>query len=60
MLTLTLEGGALLTLRASGTEPKLKFYLEVRGDEALAARVEAAVVADLIRPQQHGLQPRPE
>jgi phosphomannomutase len=29
MLTLTLAGGAVATLRASGTEPKLKYYVEV-------------------------------
>ncbi|PRW56905.1 phosphoglucomutase PGM3 isoform B [Chlorella sorokiniana] len=30
MVTYTLEGGAWITLRASGTEPKLKWYLETR------------------------------
>jgi phosphomannomutase len=31
MITYTLEGGGTLTVRASGTEPKLKYYLEVQG-----------------------------
>lgn len=29
MITYTLDGGGTLTCRASGTEPKLKYYLEV-------------------------------
>ncbi len=29
MITYTLGGGGTLTVRASGTEPKLKYYLEV-------------------------------
>ena len=60
MLTLTLAGGALVTLRASGTEPKLKWYLEVKGSEEEAGVLEAAVVHELIQPEAHGLLPRPE
>ena len=37
MITWYLEGGGEVTLRASGTEPKLKWYLEARGDAASAA-----------------------
>jgi phosphomannomutase len=51
---------AVVTLRASGTEPKLKFYLEAWGGgeggaAALADQLAAAVEAELVQPQQHGL-----
>jgi phosphoglucomutase len=63
MLTLHLEGGGFLTLRASATEPKLKYYLEVAGAAgeaaaaaaARAAAVEAAVGRDIVRPAERGL-----
>lgn len=29
MITYTLETGSIITLRASGTEPKLKYYIEL-------------------------------
>ncbi|KAL4452333.1 hypothetical protein ABPG75_007995 [Micractinium tetrahymenae] len=60
MITYYLEG-AVLTLRASGTEPKLKYYLEAcceAGEEAsqrLADQLEAAVAAELVQPDVHGL-----
>jgi len=31
MITFTLEDGSVLTLRASGTEPKIKFYIDIIG-----------------------------
>jgi len=57
MITFRLAGGAELTLRASGTEPKLKYYLEVRDEdravaEAAAEAVAAAVWADLVSATQ--------
>lgn len=69
MITLTLEGPATLTLRASGTEPKLKYYLEAAGGGAagdgstgsssssrqLAERLERAVAEELVQPERHGL-----
>ncbi|GAB4816830.1 hypothetical protein N2152v2_003876 [Parachlorella kessleri] len=59
MITFTLQGPATLTLRASGTEPKLKFYLEVAGGKEggaaaaeLAEKLERAVAEELPdRPQ---------
>ncbi|KAF8059165.1 PGM2 [Scenedesmus sp. PABB004] len=59
MLTLYFDAG-VLTLRASATEPKLKYYLEVRGAdraaaEALADALAAAVTAELVRPGETGL-----
>ena len=64
MVTFWTEGGGSLTLRASATEPKLKYYLEVVGDDAevagkLADRLEAAVEGELVQPGKHGLKPRP-
>ena len=53
MITFRLSGGAELTLRASGTEPKLKYYLEVRAEdrdeaEAAAEAAAAALWSDLV------------
>ncbi len=61
MITLYLEGGAVITARASATEPKLKYYLEVVGSEAEAAAAvadmcQAAVRQELVRPEEHGLR----
>ena len=64
MLTLTLSNGGTATLRASGTEPKIKYYCEVGGApgqpreqvEAEAAAVREAVVAELLRPEEHGIK----
>lgn len=63
MLTLYFEGGGALTLRASATEPKLKYYLEIKGSdraaaEALASQVEAAITTELVQPQAAGLKLR--
>ena len=59
MVTYTLASGAWVTLRASGTEPKLKIYLEASkpGEaDVLAAAVEQELVqpavAGLARPQR--------
>jgi len=54
-------GATTLTLRASGTEPKLKYYLEVvSADEtAASARADAlvqAVGSELVRAEESGLQ----
>lgn len=55
MLSFFLEGGGVVTLRGSGTEAKLKYYLEVLGSdraaaEALADQLEAAVTGELVQP----------
>jgi phosphomannomutase len=60
MLTFSLANGASVTLRASGTEPKLKYYIEcVAASDAdalaLCDQVFDAVMADFIQPHKHGI-----
>eukprot|EP00873_Tetraselmis_striata_P004074 jgi/Tetstr1/424338/TSEL_014903.t2 len=63
-ITFTFEVGAELTLRASGTEPKLKYYLEVSGGgseaelQERAALLEAAISTELVKPEESGLKPK--
>ena len=62
MVTVELEGGVRFTVRGSGTEPKVKYYLEVRGEgEEEARRVVREVREDLdrewFRPLETGLKP---
>lgn len=57
MITYSLDH-ARITVRASGTEPKCKWYSEAYGQEgarSLADRLEAAVAAELVQPEAHGL-----
>lgn len=69
MVTFTLANGSIATLRASGTEPKIKYYIELKttpgkkesdlGDVLLELdQLEKDVVATLLRPEQYGLIPR--
>jgi phosphomannomutase len=46
VLRLSLKDGGRLIVRPSGTEPKLKLYLDVRGDSAGAARARLGALAD--------------
>jgi len=39
MITFRLEGDILLTLRTSGTEPKIKYYSEYRGEDLKSAQL---------------------
>ncbi|KAJ2745848.1 hypothetical protein GGI20_001849 [Coemansia sp. BCRC 34301] len=63
MVTFETRNGGRLTMRTSGTEPKLKYYLEVRNqdnDRLAAARdletMVNAVANELVRATQNGLQ----
>ncbi|KAJ2025751.1 hypothetical protein GGI06_000450 [Coemansia sp. S85] len=62
MITFETRNGGRLTMRTSGTEPKLKYYLEVRNQdndrEAAARDLEAmvnAVACELVRATENGL-----
>ncbi|KAH6565777.1 hypothetical protein BASA50_003368 [Batrachochytrium salamandrivorans] len=46
MLTLELENGALITLRTSGTEPKIKYYTELRATTLAQAKQDLQTVVD--------------
>jgi phosphomannomutase len=57
------DNGCTVTLRTSGTEPKIKFYTEIAGtpgmsrasvSESLIVFVEA-LVAEMIQPKLHNL-----
>lgn len=61
MLTLFFEGGGNITLRGSGTEPKLKYYTEASASSQQAAKEAAeaiakAVIQEVLKPEQSGLQ----
>ncbi len=70
MVTLRFESGSTLTLRNSGTEPKLKFYFDVvgggpaaspdGGEKARAAREEMkrSCLEELLEPTKNGLAAR--
>jgi phosphoglucomutase len=50
MIMFELDGGTVMTLRGSGTEPKLKYYIESKGKsmkeaESKAEKVEGALKA---------------
>jgi phosphoglucomutase len=44
MVTFELEDGTVMTLRGSGTEPKLKYYIEANGESLEEAEGKAKVV----------------
>lgn len=65
MITFYFENGAIATIRASGTEPKLKYYVEVVGTDAAEARskmdaMTAAVVENFLKPEQNNLVTKKE
>ena len=65
MLTITFENGCVAQFRASGTEPKLKYYVEVSAGSseestAMAQRVAKIVVAEMLQPEQNGLTKKPQ
>jgi len=64
MITFYFENGCVATLRGSGTEPKLKYYVELRGKLENKEQVEAehtemvqAIVDQCLEPERNGLVP---
>ncbi|XP_034475819.1 phosphoglucomutase-2 [Drosophila innubila] len=65
MITFTFENGLIVTLRTSGTEPKMKYYAEMCGkpkdenwDELTRTlnRMVEAIVNEFYEPEKNGLQ----
>ena len=60
LLTVELSNGCRVQLRPSGTEPKFKYYLEMKGDTLEAAQeelefVETVLLDVLLEPTKNGL-----
>ncbi|CAG9582257.1 phosphomannomutase-like protein [Leishmania major strain Friedlin] len=64
MITLHVDGGMSITIRGSGTEPKIKWYAELVTKDAAGQQVLNAFVAKAVRqlmqPHKFGLIMRPE
>lgn len=62
MITFFFENGGVATLRGSGTEPKLKYYVELNGPnredvhKTLNELVDA-IIRQLMQPEKFGLVP---
>jgi len=68
MITLWLDNGVVITLRTSGTEPKLKYYTEYcappehhdwEGVKTELAEIVDNVVRELFQPDVNGIKPKP-
>jgi phosphoglucomutase len=60
MLTCEIEGGVRMTIRASGTEPKIKIYVECKCNSSKTAKkraleVQQDAISDWLNPQKFGL-----
>jgi phosphoglucomutase len=61
MITCELDDGAVFTVRGSGTEPKIKLYIECQGKSSAEAKEGAnGILGDLLRewfkPEEYGLK----
>eukprot|EP01098_Paradermamoeba_levis_P003061 TRINITY_DN1431_c0_g1_i1.p1 TRINITY_DN1431_c0_g1~~TRINITY_DN1431_c0_g1_i1.p1 ORF type:complete len:358 (-),score=115.55 TRINITY_DN1431_c0_g1_i1:118-1191(-) len=64
MITFFFENGCVATLRGSGTEPKLKYYVEMNGDHGNQDKVRETlldvvkhIIIEFLQPEQNGLEP---
>jgi phosphoglucomutase len=63
MITLKLSNGCLFTVRTSGTEPKIKYYSEIRGDDLDIMYKELhktvkELISLILEPDANGLIPK--
>uniref|UniRef100_A0A2M3Z383 Putative phosphoglucomutase/phosphomannomutase n=1 Tax=Anopheles braziliensis TaxID=58242 RepID=A0A2M3Z383_9DIPT len=67
MVTFSFENGAVITLRTSGTEPKIKYYAEMcaqpgqrdwAGSRATLREMVDVIVEELLQPKENNLTPR--
>jgi phosphomannomutase len=64
MLTIRFSNGGVAQFRASGTEPKFKYYIELKGEPGVSREVveqdlqdmSAILLEELVQPSKHGLQ----
>ena len=61
MITFRLENNCLITLRTSGTEPKIKYYTEYKGLNVADAQITldalvVKIVEELLQPTKNGLK----
>ncbi len=61
MITFFFENGGVATLRGSGTEPKLKYYTDLRGDDPVTTKqtldsMVDAIIAQLLQPEKFNLE----
>ncbi|CAB9529585.1 Glucose 1,6-bisphosphate synthase [Seminavis robusta] len=63
MITLRFTNGCVAQFRASGTEPKFKYYIEMKGQvgasrenvEAELMKFSETIIRELVKPEEHGL-----
>jgi phosphoglucomutase len=63
MITLKLSNGCVFTIRTSGTEPKIKYYSEIRGQDADLMKKELqktvkALITLILDPENNALIPK--
>jgi phosphoglucomutase/phosphoglucomutase/phosphopentomutase len=66
MLTLKFENGCVAQFRASGTEPKFKYYIEMRGKPGVSRsavyrelmEMSNVILEALLKPNENGLSSR--